>query len=131
MFGISRGSGDTGTLFRRLIPFRGHLKENFFLKIQGTKSTQQSQIDPIGHCGDHHRVERFSSIDMELNPRLKRDSLIPIRFPVWEMPEKATISIRTLTKSLDRQIDDGLSGNQEGRDGGGSHHHQSQGCSHK
>ena len=88
-------------------------------------------LSGVNPCGNHHRVERFSSIDMELNPWLEGDSLIPIRFPIREVTQKATIGIRTLTKSLDRQIDDGLSGNQEGRDGGGSHHHQSQGCSHK
>ena len=67
---------------------------------------------------------------MELNPWLKGDSLIPIRFPVREMAQKATIGIRTLTKSLDREIDDGLSGKQKGRHGDGTNHHNSKGCRH-
>ena len=103
VLGVARWRRHLGTFFGGLIPFGGHVEENGLLQVQRAESTKQPQIDPVSGGRAHHRVEGLSSLQIQLNPRLKHNQLIGFSFSVGEVTQEAAIGIGTLTKACDLQ----------------------------
>ena len=88
-----------GAFLSCLVPFRCHIEENGFLKVQGAKPAEQSEIHTISRGGSHHRVEGIGGLHIQLNPWLKDDELIGIRFFIGEVTQETAIGVGTFAKA--------------------------------
>ena len=89
-----------GALLGGLIPLRGHIKEDRFLKIMGSVAAEQPQINAFGGGGPQHAVDGLGRIDMELNARLNDDQFIRTHLFIGEMAQQPAIRCRRLGNAL-------------------------------
>ena len=99
VLGVAGWSRNLSSFFGGLVPFGGHVKKDRFLEGQGTKSAEQTQINPVSRGGSHHRVEGIGGLHIQLNPWLKDDELIGIRFVIGEVTQETAVGVGTFAKA--------------------------------
>ena len=99
VLGVAGWSRNLSSFFGGLVPFGGHVKKDRFLEGQGTKSAEQTQIDPVSQGGTHHHVEGLGGFHIQLNPRLKDDELISVSLSVGKVTQETAIGVGSFAKA--------------------------------